>query len=75
MNALAAVAALVLIAIILWDSFETIVLPRRVTRRRTLSRLFLHVVWRFWSAIARRMNVGLTPIDGRLEAAGRAYGR
>ncbi|HBY94432.1 MAG TPA: two pore domain potassium channel family protein, partial [Chloroflexi bacterium] len=58
MRALVAIGALFLIAIVLWDTFETIVLPRRVTRQITLSRWFLRIIWRFWSAVARRMNVG-----------------
>lgn len=42
-----------LIAIGLWDVFETIVLPRRVTRRVRLTRLFYRFTWRPWWSIAR----------------------
>src|SRR3954469_12581067 len=47
-----------LLLIVLWDSFETIVLPRRVRRRLRLTRLFYASTWRVWSAIARHMRLG-----------------
>ena len=47
-----------LLLIVLWDSFETIVLPRRVRRRLRLTCLFYTITWRFWSAIARHMRLG-----------------
>ena len=47
---------LVLIVVVLWDVFETIVLPRRVTRRFRLTRAFYRLVWLPWSAIARRLK-------------------
>jgi hypothetical protein len=37
---------------VLWDVFETIVLPRRVTRRVRLARLFYKFTWRPWRALA-----------------------
>jgi hypothetical protein len=42
-----------LIVVVLWDAFETIVLPRRVTRRFRLTRAFYRAVWLPWRAIAR----------------------
>jgi len=53
-----AVAALgvLLIAIVLWDAFETVVLPRRVTRPFRLARVFYRSTWRPWSALGRRMH-------------------
>src|SRR5882724_13719480 len=45
-----------LIAVVLWDVFETIVLPRRVTRRVRLTRLFYRFVWQPWSAIAQTIQ-------------------
>src|SRR5881394_3952741 len=42
-----------LITGVLWDVFETIVLPRRVTRRVRLTRLFYRFTWNPWWAIAR----------------------
>ena len=50
--------AVVLIAGVLWDTFETIILPRRVTRRFRLARLFYRATWISWSALARRMPAG-----------------
>ena len=43
---------------VLWEAFETIVLPRRVTRRFRLTRLFYRSTWRPWSAVARKMTKG-----------------
>lgn len=42
-----------LIAIVLWDSFETIIFPRRVTRRTRPARLFYQYTWSFWSTLVR----------------------
>jgi len=47
---------IVLIVVVLWDVFETIVLPRRVTRRFRLTRAFYRLIWLPWSAIARRLK-------------------
>jgi hypothetical protein len=56
MNVLAAIAGLLLILAALWDGFETIVLPRRVTRQIRLTSLFYYSTWRPWAAIGRRLN-------------------
>src|ERR1041385_1195406 len=45
-----------LIVIALWDVFETIVLPRRVTRRVRLTRLFYRFTWAPWWRIARTIR-------------------
>src|SRR5215813_10017784 len=37
--------------IVLWDAFESIILPRRVTRRFRLTRLFYRVTWAIAKAI------------------------
>src|SRR5882672_12770129 len=50
------VIGIVLIVVVLWDVFETIVLPRRVTRRFRLTRAIYRLVWLPWSAIARRLT-------------------
>ena len=34
--------------IVLWDAFEAIILPRRVTRRFRFARLFYRATWRVW---------------------------
>ena len=53
---LALFAGLALLFTVLWDAFETMVLPRRVTRRLRLARLFYRMTWRPWSAVARRLR-------------------
>jgi hypothetical protein len=45
-----------LTVLVLWDAFETIILPRRVTRRLRLTRLFYLTTWRFWSALGRHLS-------------------
>jgi hypothetical protein len=51
----AVIAAVLLIAGVLWDGFETVVLPRRVSRRFRLARAYWRGTWRAWSALARRV--------------------
>ena len=58
MRYLATIAGIFLLAVILWDGFETIILPRRVTRRVRLARLFYRCTWPPWSAVARWMKPG-----------------
>ena len=53
MHLLIGIAGTVLIVVVLWDVFETIVLPRRVTRRVRLTRLFYRAMWTPWSSICR----------------------
>ena len=58
MRSLAVIAGIFLIAVILWDGFETIILPRRVTRRVRLARLFFRCTWFPWASVARWMKPG-----------------
>ncbi len=51
-----ALAGLVLLGTILWDAFETIILPRRVTRRYRLTRAFYLYTATPWFAAARRIK-------------------
>ena len=53
MRFLAIIPGFGLILAILWDAFETIILPRRVTRRFRLTSVFYRTVWAPWSALAR----------------------
>ncbi|HEV7397728.1 MAG TPA: potassium channel family protein [Pyrinomonadaceae bacterium] len=46
-----AIVGLIIIAIILWDAFETVILPRRVNRRIRLTSLFYSSIWVPWSAL------------------------
>jgi len=43
---------LALIALVLWDAFETVVLPRTVTRRLSLARVYFRGTWRLWTRLA-----------------------
>ncbi len=51
MAVVAGVCGVILIAVVLWEGFETIILPRRVTRRFRLTRLFYRHTWRPWSRL------------------------
>jgi hypothetical protein len=50
---LIAAASVLLIVLVLLDAFETILLPRRVTRQFRFARLFFVNSWAPWAAIAR----------------------
>src|SRR3984957_557291 len=58
MTTLVGVIGLVLLAIILWDAFEVVILPRRVTRRVRLSRIFYRSTCFVWSRIMGRLRAG-----------------
>jgi len=53
MELTAAIIGTALIMLVLWEGFETIVLPRRVTRRFRLTRLYYRRSWRLWIAMVR----------------------
>ncbi|HXC93227.1 MAG TPA: hypothetical protein VN652_04405 [Geobacteraceae bacterium] len=42
-----------LILLVLWEGFETLVLPRRVTRRFRLTRFFYRSSWLPWVKFAK----------------------
>lgn len=74
-HVLGILAGLLVIALILVDAFETIIQPRRVTRRVRLTRLFLLATWRLWTGAARRLTgqaewESSTPRDRRLGVFG-----
>jgi hypothetical protein len=56
LNWLVGILGVLLIAIGLWDVFETIVLPRRVTRRVRLTRLFYRTTWKPWQLVAHTIE-------------------
>jgi Ion channel len=58
MRTLAGVVGLIVLAGILFDAFETIILPRRVTRYYRVTRVFIRSTWAAWAALARRMRPG-----------------
>ncbi|HUJ31345.1 MAG TPA: potassium channel family protein [Candidatus Acidoferrum sp.] len=53
---LSVIAGILLIASVLWEAFETVVLPRRVSRRFRLTRLFYRSTWFPWRSIARQIR-------------------
>lgn len=53
MRLIAGGAGVCLILIALWDAFETVVLPRTVSRRFRLARLYFRTTWRACTALAR----------------------
>jgi hypothetical protein len=55
MHILVGILSAFLIVGVLWDAFETIVLPRRVTRRFRFARLYFSIIWGMWSYSARRL--------------------
>jgi ion channel len=42
------IAGVAIFLIVVWDAFEAIILPRRVTRKFRLTRLFYKTTWRTW---------------------------
>jgi hypothetical protein len=56
MQIAAVIIGIALILVVLWDAFETVVLPRRVTRRLRLVRAFYRLTWPLWSAAVRALS-------------------
>ncbi|MHB8644308.1 MAG: potassium channel family protein [Thermomicrobiales bacterium] len=54
MRIIVALLGLLLVVTVLWDAFETIILPRRVSRQFRLTRLFYRSTWMAWSFWPRR---------------------
>src|SRR5437879_12555307 len=50
------VGGVVLRAVVLWDAFETIILPRRVSGRIRLTKMFYRYTWAPWRATARLLT-------------------
>lgn len=58
MHIAAALLGIVLIFIVLLDTFETLILPRRVTQSLRPTRIFYRTTWALWSAMPRRLKEG-----------------
>ncbi|HYK41364.1 MAG TPA: potassium channel family protein [Thermoanaerobaculia bacterium] len=69
MHSFAVVFGILLIGSVLWDAFETIVLPHRVSRKFRLTRFFYVVTWPPFRAAARRREAG-NPRDNFLSIYG-----
>src|SRR5205823_5529685 len=52
MTAFYALAGALLVLVVLFEAFEALVLPRRVTRPFRLTRLYYRAAWRAWRALA-----------------------
>ena len=48
--------SLFVIGAALWDIFETVVLPRRVSRRFRLTNIHMRSTWSVYSSLARRIS-------------------
>ena len=53
MKLLIAIAGFFILFTTLWEAFESIILPRRVTRPIRLTRMFYRVTWTFWAGVNR----------------------
>ncbi|HTZ48639.1 MAG TPA: potassium channel family protein [Verrucomicrobiae bacterium] len=47
------IAGVALFLVVLWDAFEAIILPRRVTRKFRLARFYYTFTWKSWKVYAR----------------------
>lgn len=56
MRYIVGIFGVVMVAGVLWEVFETIILPRRVTRRVRVTRAMYLLTWWPWSGFARRMR-------------------
>lgn len=45
---------MLLVALVLWETFETLVLPRRVARRLRFTRVYFQLLWGTWVSVGRR---------------------
>jgi voltage-gated potassium channel Kch len=57
-HALALLLGVLLLALVLQDAFEVMLLPRRVPRRWRLTGIYFDVTWRLWRAVARLTTAG-----------------
>src|SRR5206468_6840966 len=53
MHMWALVAAGLILGTVLWDAFETIVLPRTAMRKLRLARVYYRISWRAWMTAGR----------------------
>src|SRR2546427_4947668 len=56
MTLLAGAFGVFLVAILLWDAYETILLPRRLPGDIRISRLVLRSLWKAWTALGGRIQ-------------------
>jgi hypothetical protein len=75
MHILALVLGCAILSAVLWDSFETLVLPRTPVRKLRLTRLFYRATWGPWIARARtlrsdRRRAGFLAVYGPISLIG-----
>lgn len=56
MTIFAGMVALIFILAVLWDAFETIILPRRVRRRVRITSLMFTLTWTPWSVLGGKLR-------------------
>jgi hypothetical protein len=54
------IAGVAIFLIVLWDAFEAVILPRRVTRKFRLTRFYYQLTWGVWRQIARVLTARKT---------------
>ena len=54
MSVLLALIGFAVVLLVLWDAFETIVVPKTVERRFRVSSLHYRMVWRLWHLVVGR---------------------
>src|SRR5947208_887839 len=52
---IALVVGCAIVCVILWDAFETLVLPRTPMRRVRLTRMFYRTTWTCWAGCGRKL--------------------
>jgi Ion channel len=55
---IATLFGVLVVLLALWDGFEVMVLPRRITRRWRLARFYYRVTWKLWRGLCRRLPAG-----------------
>jgi hypothetical protein len=58
MRFLTGLIGVILVFVVLRDAFETIILPRRVSGRVRVSKIFYQLSWKPWAALGRQMRAG-----------------
>jgi len=56
LHPLIGILGVALLAAILWDAFESVILPRHVRRSFRIARFFYRTLWRIWSETASRIR-------------------
>lgn len=56
MSAIAGIIATIFILVVLWDAFETVILPRRVRRRVRITLVINRLTWGPWVLIGRKLH-------------------